>query len=182
MSQHRLNQLSFWQLVFSFAATRGGWIVVSFVWALALRFTLFKINGIDILLILLIVSAWPILEWFFHRFLMHEWTLLPFHQTHDRHHRFPSPETGLPDTWIVVTYFILPLMMWSFGLRYLLTLGVTVLAMLVVYEFVHFSCHCNYTPLSRWGWAVRVNHLQHHKLDETTNYAMLFPRRAKRRD
>ncbi len=41
--------------------------------------------------------------------------------------------------------------------------------------FVHFSCHCNYRPMTSWGWAVRTNHLKHHNLTTPDSYSMLFP-------
>lgn len=169
------RQLSFSQLLMTFMATRGGWIVLSCLWACALRLTISEFNRLDPLLFVSVILAWPALEWGFHRYLLHEWTLLPFHRTHDRHHRNPTPDTGLPDTWIVIGYFVLASIMWAGGLRYLLTASVAVLAMLAIYEFVHFSCHCSYRPLTSWGWAIRINHLQHHKLDETKQYSMLFP-------
>jgi hypothetical protein len=181
MDHPRLNQLTFSRLILAFTTTRGGWIALSFVWAAILRSTILKFSDVDLLLIVSIVIAWPFLEWVFHRYLMHEWTLLPIHGTHAYHHRHPTSETGLPDRWIVASYFIVASVLWGFGWRYLLTVAVAILAMLLVYEFVHFSCHCNYKPLTSWGWAVRINHLQHHNLDESKQYSMLFPWTIKRR-
>lgn len=171
----RPKQMTLCNLFLEFGKTQGGWIATSTVLAFVLRSSLQSPNTIDLLLAFLVVSSWPLMEWIFHRFLMHEWTFLPFHFTHDRHHVTPTAATGLPDAWIVAMYFANTIAFWWFGLAYLSTLNAAILVMLVIYEFVHFSCHCNYKPITSWGWAVRVNHLQHHKLDETKGYSMLFP-------
>jgi hypothetical protein len=153
----------------------GGWITLSAILAFALRYSMATLGILDLVIAVTLISLWPLLEWIFHRFLMHEWTFLPLHFTHDRHHSIPTAATGLPDTWIVAMYFVNTTVFWWFGLTYLSTLNCAVLLMLVIYEFVHFSCHCNYKPKTSWGWLVRINHLQHHKLDETKGYSMLFP-------
>jgi len=168
-------QLTLSKVILAFMRGPGGWITLSVVVAVALRLTLGPITLIDTFLFLIVVLLWPLLEWFFHRFLLHEWTILPFHFTHHRHHERPTPETGLPDAWIIAFYFAEPFLLWAFKFPLILSFSVSVLTMLAVYEFVHFSCHSNYKPRTKWGWAVRVNHLQHHRFDESKFYALLFP-------
>jgi len=172
---YQTARMSLPQLILSFMLSPGGWITLSVILSVGLRLSLAPVGLIDIVLFVAIVAAWPLLEWFFHRFLLHEWTVLPFHFTHDRHHKTPTSATGLPDAWIITFYFINSMVFWYFGMRWVSTLNVAVLTMLTVYEFVHFSCHCNYKPVTKWGWAIRVNHLQHHRFDESKFYSMLFP-------
>ncbi|MDZ4851217.1 MAG: sterol desaturase family protein [Pirellulaceae bacterium] len=177
----RSKQMNFPHLLIAFGKSRGGWIALSTVFALVLRCSLNRVDFIDFALAVMLVASWPLLEWIFHRFLMHEWTALPFHLTHDRHHRIPTAATGLPDTWIVVLYFFDTVLIWWIGLSYISTLNVAILFMLTAYEFVHFACHCNYKPMTAWGWKIRINHLQHHRLDESQGYSMLFPSFRSRR-
>ncbi len=172
---YKTARMSFPQLLSSFVLSPGGWISLSVLFSVALRLSIGPMGWIDVVLFSGIVAAWPVLEWFFHRFLLHEWTFLPFHFTHDRHHKTPTSATGLPDAWIITFYFAMTGFLWYFGFKYFSTANVAVLTMLTIYEFVHFSCHCNYKPLTKWGWAIRVNHLQHHRFDESKFYSMLFP-------
>ncbi len=168
--------LPFWSLCVSFLRSRGGWVVLAFIVSAIAKFMQSdRLDGIDAMLVIGFVGAWPLFEWFFHRFLMHEWTFLPLHHTHHRHHLAPTTDNGLPDSWIVFLYFFGVSICFLFGLTRLQTINASILGMLVLYEFVHFSCHCNYKPLTWWGWAIRINHLQHHRLDARSRYSMLFP-------
>jgi hypothetical protein len=75
---------------------------------------------------------------------------------------------------VIADYYLLSVA-FVFATSGIYTAHATVLVMLSVYEFIHFSCHCNYTPKTWWGWSVRTNHLQHHKLQSADRYAMSFP-------
>lgn len=115
------------------------------------------------------------LEWFFH-YQMHVDKWSPFYESHHHHHNFPTPETGVPRWWVFVLYTTITLAVCRFPL--FLAIWTGVLLMLCAYEWIHFLCHCNYKPKTKWGWKVRVNHLTHHNLDETTRYELLFPKRS----
>lgn len=168
--------LAFGSLCVSFLRSRGGWIALAFIVSVIAKYLQSdRLDGLDGMLVVGVIGAWPFLEWFFHRFLMHEWTFLPLHLTHHRHHLAPTTDNGLPDSWIVLLYFVGVSVCFFLDLSRLQAINVSVLGMLMLYEFVHFSCHCNYKPMTWWGWAIRVNHLQHHRLDERSRYAMLFP-------
>ena len=84
---------------------------------------------------------------------MHSWG--PFYHTHAKHHDEETPESGVPPWWVFVA-FCVPWGAFWFG----------VFTCLCMYEFVHFLCHCKYRPITTYGWKVRVNHLQHHKLGD----------------
>lgn len=98
-----------------------------------------------------------------------------FHRTHTRHHDHPTPHNGLPDLWVFGLYFAITIGLWWFGLAYLMTIDVAVMGMLLAYEFVHFSTHTRYKPMTRWGRRIRANHLAHHYADESQGFSMLFP-------
>lgn len=161
-------------VIVAFLSSRGGLIVLSAVVAVVARILLWPVGTRDLIIAGSIILAWPTLEYVFHRWVFHEWSWTPFRKTHDRHHDEPTTETGLPDLWVIVVYFVNSLL-FAFTTPGLYTAHAAVLVMLSAYEFIHFSCHCNYEPKTWWGWSVRVNHLQHHKLQSADRYAMSFP-------
>ena len=161
-------------IIVAFLSSRGGLIVLSAVVAVIARILLWPFTTRDWVIAGLIVALWPTFEYVAHRWFLHEWTWTPFRKTHDRHHDEPTTETGLPDTWVIGVYFLNSVLC-AFLWPGLYTAHATVLVMLSVYEFIHFSCHCNYEPKTWWGWSVRVNHLQHHKLQSADRYAMSLP-------
>lgn len=167
--------MSFCQLVQMFLRSRGGLVALAAVVAMVTRLVLWPLEPRDLVIASAIVLAWPAIEYTAHRWFMHEWIWTPFRSTHDRHHADPTPETGLPDLWVVLMYFA------NSGIFALTTPGLftahaVVLSMLLWYEFVHYSCHTSYRPRTWWGWAVRANHLGHHSSDHLLGqYSMLFP-------
>ena len=74
---YQTARMSLPQLILSFMLSSGGWITLSVVFSVGLRLSLAPVGLIDIVLFVAIVAAWPLLEWFFHRFLLHEWTFCP---------------------------------------------------------------------------------------------------------
>jgi len=161
-------------LILLFLRSRGGLIWLAALVAVLLRFLLWPVGTRDFIIAGSIVLAWPTLEYFFHRWVFHEWNWTPFRKTHDRHHDDPTTETGLPDPWVICLYFAFSVN-FAFTTPGLYTAYCTVLVLLSAYEFIHFSCHCNYTPKTWWGWSVRTNHLQHHHLQSADRYAMSLP-------
>jgi len=161
-------------LIVLFLRSRGGLIVLSAVVAVVARILLWPIGTRDLIIAGLIVALWPTFEYVAHRWVFHEWSWTPFRKTHDRHHDEPTTETGLPDLWVIADYYLLSLA-FAFATSGIYTAHATVLVMLSAYEFIHFTCHCNYTPKTWWGWSVRTNHLQHHNLQSADRYAMSFP-------
>lgn len=167
------------QLLKQFLYGRGGLIALAALLAIILRSAL-PITTRDYIICAAIVLGWPIYEYIAHKYLMHEWIWTPFRFTHDRHHHDPTPETGLPDLWVINVYFINSLIFLALPVG-IYTAHTTILCMLLWYEFAHYSCHTPYQPKTWWGYAIRVNHLQHHKLNSPDRYSLLFPiiRKAK---
>lgn len=172
-----MRQLSFRGLVCSFACSLGSFIVLSVIWAIVLRVFTGPFRLSDVVIMLGIGLAWPWLEWAAHKYFMHEWTSIPFYKSHARHHDNPTPSNGLPDPWVLIIYFAIPAVLCWYGFMWIASANLAILAMLAFYEFVHFSCHVNYRPRTGWGWRIRVNHLKHHRFDETRYMSMLFPAR-----
>jgi hypothetical protein len=123
------------------------------------------------------VLAYRLLETKFHRD-MHESRWSPFRGAHKEHHDNPTPETGCPHYWVFAMYFAIDTGVSLISRPGLSGLWAGIFAMLFAYEVVHFVCHCRYRPRTEWGWRVRVNHLLHHRLDDSTRYELLFPKRA----
>ena len=103
------------QLLYSFLISPGGLIIGATLSAISLRIFFFPFTWKDLWIGLCIILSWPVLEYLAHRYLMHEWGVvdskflrklesilgIPFRFTHDRHHNSPTPETGLPDRWVI---------------------------------------------------------------------------------
>lgn len=122
------------------------------------------------------VLAYCLLETKFHRD-MHESKWSPFHQSHKEHHDDPTPETGCPQYWLFAMYFVISGTVTLISRPGLSGFWAGIVIMLLAYEIVHFACHCPYQPKTRWGWRVRINHNLHHRLDDSTYYELLFPKR-----
>ena len=167
--------MTFHQLTKYFLSTNARWIVLSMFTSIALKLLTSLPTPTDLLILLTTIFAWPPLEWFTHKYLMHRWTFLPIHFTHTRHHNNPTPQNGLPDSWIIIVYNIIPFALFLTPFNNLKTLWASIITLLTIYEFCHFSTHTNYKPTTYLGWAIRLNHLQHHFHDQNKSFAMLFP-------
>lgn len=160
------------QLLKQFFHSPGKWIAGATLLTLICRLLL-PFTWWDFWVAVSIITAWPYIEYVAHRYFMHEFKWSLFHFTHERHHQTPTPETGLPDAWVIGMYYVL-----SHVLLYttpgLYTAYTVILSMLLWYEFAHYACHTSYQPKTWWGYAIRANHLQHHK-DLPHRYSLLFP-------
>jgi hypothetical protein len=107
---------------------------------------------------------------------MHEAPRSLFYASHQNHHRQRTPESGVPEYWLFAFFWSITAVFLCFNLVGLWGVWFGVATMLLLYEIVHFLCHCNYRPKTRFGWRIRVNHLKHHNYDSTQYYDMLFPR------
>ena len=119
------------------------------------------------------IIAYSILEVPIHKG-MHLSPYSPFYYPHKFHHTHPSPETGVPRWWTFQGYFLITFLLSLDNFPFLSSLWLGILIMLTAYEWIHFLCHCNYRPKSKWGWRVRINHLQHHNLNSLSRYELLF--------
>jgi hypothetical protein len=165
--------MTFKQLVVSFLRSIGGTITAITLCTVWFRVWCFDFGMKDLYIVPSVVLAWIPLEYFFHRYLMHEWIFTPFRHSHDKHHDKPCTETGLPDIWVVVMYCLISLgLLFTTGGIY--TGWATLLSMLLWYEFAHYACHTSYKSKTWWGYAILSNHLQHH-MDRPHRYALLFP-------
>ena len=117
--------------------------------------------------------AYYFLEVSFHRG-MHLNRYSPFYTPHQYHHTHPSPETGVPRWWTFGMYGIITFLIHLTSRPFVASTWLGILIMLTTYEWIHFLCHCNYRPKTKWGWRVRINHLQHHNLDQLSRYELLF--------
>ena len=114
-----------------------------------------------------------ILEAYTHR-QMHVNPHSPFHHTHAAHHADPTPETGVPELWVFVVYVALLLLAAYLQRPFFSGVYLSALTWLMGYEWVHYLCHCPYTPKTKVGWRIRINHNKHHKLDDARFYELLW--------
>jgi len=122
------------------------------------------------------VVAYWMLEKTFH-VRMHKVESSPFYATHHIHHDHPTPENGCPKLWVMAMYAAITAAVWWLSLPLFSGVWFGILSMLSWYEWFHFLCHCNYSPLTKYGWEVRINHNLHHVHDVDDYYEMLFPKR-----
>lgn len=99
----------------------------------------------------------------------------PFYMLHTLHHQRPSPETSPPEYWTFAFYFAITISIALAGRPVISGIWLGVFNMLFWYEWIHFLCHCNYRPMTQYGWEIRINHLLHHNHDWDSHYEMLFP-------
>lgn len=118
--------------------------------------------------------AYRCLERYFHE-QMHVNPRSPFYTLHRLHHEDPTPETSVPEYWTFAFYFVTTIAVALAGRPIIAGIWCGVFNMIFWYEWIHFLCHCNYKPKTRYGWEIRINHLLHHNYDWDSHYEMLFP-------
>lgn len=120
------------------------------------------------------------LEAYTHR-RMHENPHSPFHQSHAAHHANPTPKNGVPELWVFAVYAAILLVAGYLQRPFLSGACLAGLCWLMAYEWIHYLCHCPYTPKTKLGWRIRVNHNKHHRLDDSKFYELLWVSKNKSR-
>lgn len=110
---------------------------------------------------------------------MHKNKSSPFHRTHHEHHLSPTPETGVPEAWVFLMYFTILTLLFIVQRPFASGVWVGVITWLMLYEWIHFLCHCQYKPLTKLGWRIRINHNLHHNHDDTKYYHLLTASKRK---
>jgi hypothetical protein len=162
---------SFQSLLLTYLTGRTIFSVSPFLIAVALRWAIPKpFRWIELAAMVGFLLLWPTIEMAVHR-VMHEWTWTATHKRHKHHHAHPN---SLEVFGTYLFYNLIPLP-WLF-LRWPIaeSICVALLFAIMVYEFVHFSVHYPYRPLTLWGRNVRENHLLHHR-DPTQRLGLVFP-------
>lgn len=125
-----------------------------------------------------LVAVFPLIEWVVHVAVLH-WRprdLGPIHldsllaRKHRAHHADPRdlPLVFIPTpvlTWLLPAYVVLAWLLMPTSTS-ALTLLVSVYAILLGYEWVHYLVHSDYRPRSRWFRHVWRNHRLHHYKNE----------------
>jgi hypothetical protein len=141
----------------------------------------------DVPVALAVMVFWPWQEWYLHKVLLH-WKPRKilglqvdpvFARRHRTHHHEPHDLTliFLPVTVVVVAIPISALISWT--LMPTVTLAVTGLctwfAMGLLYEWIHFLTHTQYTPRSNFYRRVQMNHMRHHFKNEHHWFSFTWP-------
>lgn len=134
-----------------------------------------------------VAAAWPIAEWAAHRWILH---IKPFRilgreidpffaKAHRTHHANPSDFdwVQLPTSVVRGAYagFAVLLAAATRNPRVVLAGMTSVSAAALVYEWVHWMAHTDYTPRSRWLKQVVRRHRLHHYRSEKHWYAFTVP-------
>lgn len=167
--------LTLLQLSGRFVWSRGGLCILAVMIAVGCRAALPQpLRLFEIAIAAVMVALWPTIErWVHERMHFAEGTAM--YARHKLHHEHPHPDNTFGEWSTYLLYLALPWPWFYFQWAWLETCTVMVLGALCVYEFVHFSAHCRYRPLTAWGKRVRLNHRLHHR-DSTTRLEVVFPR------
>lgn len=166
------NRLSFPVLLGKFLTSRTIFSVTAFALALSLRIMIPKpFRWFEYVTVIGVLLAWPRIELLVHT-VMHKCTWTGTYHRHKHHHEHPSSRE-VPGTYIGYNLVAIP---WFFlHWAWPATVVVTVLFAIMIYEFIHFSVHFPYRPITRWGQLIRRNHLLHHR-DPTKRLEVVFPK------
>lgn len=142
------------------------------------RLSLGNWSAWDLVVVLLLIGAWPIQEWLIHVFILHFrpkrllGKTLDLHaaQKHRRHHQHP-----LVIEWVFIPFrdligsSILIIILWS-AVMPSWELAATGIAAHITgalhYEWTHYIVHTTYLPVTPWGKRLRENHRLHHFRNE----------------
>jgi len=162
---------SFASLFLAFISGRTFFSVTPFLIALACRLAIPKpFRWFEALAMLSFFLLWPTLELAVHR-IMHEWTWTATYKRHKHHHAHPN---SLEVIGTYLFYNLVPLPWLYLGWAAAGSICMAFLFAIMVYEFVHFSVHYPYRPITRWGRKVRENHLLHHR-NPAERLGVVFP-------
>jgi Fatty acid hydroxylase superfamily len=128
----------------------------------------------EVLSCVVLLLLWPKIERVVH-FQMHHAIGTRLYIRHQEHHSEPHQEKviGPLTTLIPYNFFALPWL--YFGYSTAASLTFVVLSAITFYEFVHFSTHFRYRPVTEWGYQVRKNHRMHHR-NPSKHLEVVFPR------
>jgi hypothetical protein len=162
---------NFTSLLFAFLSGRTVFRVTPFLMAIILRLAIPKpFHWIELLSVILFLLLWPNIELAVHH-VMHQWTWTATHKRHKHHHAHPN---SLEVFGTYLFYNLIPVPWFLINWAWAESICIAFVFAIMIYEFVHFSVHYPYRPLTDWGRRVRENHLLHHR-DPTQRLGVVFP-------
>jgi hypothetical protein len=162
---------NFASLCLAYGSGRTIFSVTPFLIAVACRLAIPQsFHWFEVLAMLVFFLLWPTIELAVHR-VMHEWTWTATYRRHKHHHAHPN---SLEVFGTYLFYNLVPLPWLYFGWPTAGSICIAFLFAIMVYEFVHFSVHYPYRPITQWGRRVRENHLLHHR-NPTERLGVVFP-------
>jgi hypothetical protein len=169
-----MKSISFFKLTSLFTLSRGGLCFVAIVIAIVLRVLLLQpITLLEILGCVIILFAWPQIEITIH-WMMHNVKETELFNRHQLHHMHPDADTALGTLGTYIAYCLIPIPAYIAGSSVLSGMAITLLSALTIYEFIHFSNHQEYEPITSYGKKQRDYHFQHHATPKA-KLAVIFP-------
>ena len=127
--------------------------------------------------ILLGSIIWTMLEYYFHRFLLHTSGPLPDFTlgAHLIHHSFPNLKKKVALSYFLMSIRLFPIV---YLLRFVssdlpIALGLIGFTLAVIsYDGIHYYCH--FGPETSIGWLknLRIHHLKHHYRNQNVNFGV----------
>lgn len=124
---------------------------------------------------------WTLLEYLFHRYLLH---LLPRGRLrrlmagrHTLHHKSPIGHPGIVLLWVSALQggLFFAALCAATGLDVATGIMSGLVAGYLGYEYLHLRAHTVESPRSRWSRMLRAHHIVHHERSARTNYAITLP-------
>lgn len=141
----------------------------------------------DLLMVAAVAIYWPVQEWFAHKFILHlkprkilGFTLDPyFAKRHRLHHQNPSDYelVFLPPIIPPVAFAIFMGVAWLVVGDWapVISLMASLAGAALIYEWVHFMTHADYTPSSDYFRRIWRNHRLHHYKSEHHWFSFTVP-------
>jgi 4-amino-4-deoxy-L-arabinose transferase-like glycosyltransferase len=164
-----------WKFIFSRAILCITGILIAF----ACRYMIPEpISWFEVLSCVVLLLLWPPIELLVHT-VMHRAVGTRLYIRHKEHHEEPHQEKVIGPITTLLPYNVIAFPWLYLGYSTAASLTLVVLIAITIYEFVHFTTHFRYRPVTAWGNRIRKNHLLHHK-NPSKHLEVVFPRSSSR--
>ncbi len=145
-------------------------VVLGFLYLLPYEMSLMK-GGVSLAAVLGGFMLWTLVEYVFHRWLLHEWPLL--RHLHDEHHEYPDALFGTPPLLGIIQIAVCVFLPLHF-VEPVTAAGVTagMLAGYLVYISVHWATHHLRNPNLSYLVRAKRRHMLHHFREGQTNFGV----------
>ncbi len=166
---------SLWRVLLTWLACPGPiGLLMGLSVAVVLRVAYGGWRPVDGFAVALPIILWPGIEWFAHACTLHRpWLGMRLVYNHHIHHQYPQwPETGITPAYVVWGYLCGAEAAWQWGPPWALTVAITVLGLLVWYEWVHYLIHTDYKVKNKWFIRRKRRHSLHHYYNDRYWYGV----------
>jgi 4-hydroxysphinganine ceramide fatty acyl 2-hydroxylase len=153
------------------------YVVILWTWILY-NFSVTEI-GINLGFFLFGIFKWTVLEYYFHRFPLHQTiNSIADMRSHLLHHAFPNLKRkvalGVLDCSVKISLMV------AFYALFLNPLSIALIIVglfmtMILYDFMHYLCHFGAETDIKWIKYMRIYHLKHHYRDQNRFFGVTNP-------